>query len=242
MSFGNFYSEIYDSIHHDKHYDLEAEQIASFLKQKSSLSARVLDFGCGTGKHARLLSDFGLDIFGYDPNVNMIHVARSNNVGIPFYDNLGGVPEKFDFVYSLFDVLSYQISDSAVKNFLGEVNSLVKPEGWVLLDGWHLPGVLNDPPQSRTKFFSYDGNDYIRDVTVLEMNSSGVTSLDIGIRKYGSAIIEHREHHKLRGFYKEQLFEFITLAGGKNIDIYNGYDYSKSLDDSDWRFAISYQL
>lgn len=242
MSFGNFYSEVYDSIHHDKDYDLEAEQIVSFFKQKCPAGARVLDFGCGTGKHARLLHESGIDVSGYDPNVNMIRVAKSKNVGIPFYDKVDEIPGTFEFVYSLFDVLSYQTSDSALNDFLREANELAKPEGWVLLDGWHLPGLINDPPESRTKLFTHDGVNYVRDVRVTGIDASGVATLEISIKRQDSKTIEHVETHKLRGFEVKEIFEFIESLGGNEIQTHNVYNYASPLKNLDWRFAVSYHL
>lgn len=242
MSFEIFYSEIYDAVHHDKRYDLEAEQISTFIREKCNAGARVLDFGCGTGKHARLLRESGIDISGYDPNVNMIRVARTKNQNIPFSDEKSYISGNFDFVYSLFDVLSYQISDLDVVSFLANVHSMVKSTGWVLLDGWHLPAMENNPPESRAKLFTYNGVNYIRDVKVIDINPNGVTSLDISIKEVGSETIEHNEIHRLRGFNKNQIIDFINDVGGHNINFHNGYNYAEPLEDLDWRFAVSFQL
>ena len=242
MSFENFYSEIYDSIHWDKRYDLEAEQIISFLTEKYAGGAHVLDFGCGTGKHARVLHDSGIDVSGFDPNVNMIRVAQTKNQHIPFYDNIRKIPGTFDFIYSLFDVLSYQVSDLDVAQFLSNINSITKPSGWVLLDGWHLPALESSPPESRSKFFPHNGVNYTRDVKARGIDRHGVTTLDITIKEADSKSIEHFEIHKLRGFNKQQIFKFIENMGGRNIHFHNGYKYSNPLEDLDWRFAVSFQL
>lgn len=241
MSFENFYSEIYDSIHQDKPYDLEAEEIISFFHEKFTSEARVLDFGCGTGKHARLLHNAGIDVSGYDPNIYMIRVAKSKHLGIPFYDNIDEISGTFDFVYSIFDVLSYQISDSDLEKFLGTIKTLVKPSGLVLLDGWHLPGLINDPPKSRSKIFTHDGVSFVRDVRVLDIDASGVVTLAISVTDLNSKTILHTEIHKLKGFEINRLLAFIQSFGGNQFQTHNAKKYTYPLNKFDWRFAVSYR-
>jgi len=242
MSFENFYSEIYDSVHHDKHYDLEAAQIISFIHRQNLSGARVLDYGCGTGKHAKLLHDLGVDVSGYDPNINMIRVAQSKNHGVPFFNRIDKIPGTFDFVYSLFDVFSYQISDLDVFHFLSDINVKVNSTGWVLLDGWHLPALQIDPPESRTKYFSHNGMNYVRDVKVLGMDLNGVSTLDISIRGFGENLIQHSEIHRLRAFDRMQILSFIENLGGHSVKLHNASNYEHPLEDLDWRFAVSYRV
>jgi SAM-dependent methyltransferase len=242
MSFENFYSEIYDSVHHDKRYDLEAEQIISFIQRRKLSGTRVLDFGCGTGKHAKLLYESGIDVYGYDPNANMIRVAQAKNSGVAFFDRITEIPGNFDFVYSLFDVFSYQTSESDVAQFLSSINSVVKPSGWVLLDGWHLPALAKDPPGSRTKFFSHNGMNYVREVEVLGMDLTGICTLNISIKEVEMDSIQHSEIHRIRAFDRSQIIKFVETAGGQNIHVHNGSNYEDPLKDLDWRFAVSYEL
>jgi len=242
MNFGNFYAEVYNDIHFDKNYFSEAQQIISIIEKTSGIDSKILDFGCGTGKHVRELINNGFDVSGYDLNINMIKVARINAGDINFYDTFESIPGKFDFAYSLFDVLSYQIEDSDIDIFLSNIKSKVKSNGFVLLDGWHTPALIKEPPESRVKTFKNNGIDFLRSVTVLDFNYKSVATLGIEIKKLDSTMKEFSEIHKLRSLRAIEIEEFIINSGGRNIKFYNGTDYSKSLTDFDWRFAVSYQV
>lgn len=241
MSFESLYSEFYNDIHGDKAYEYESIQIIEVMTQNGVRNAKILDFGCGTGTHIQVLSQMGFDVSGYDVNPNMIKVAR-RTMDLKFYEEIGSIPKEFNFVYSLFDVLSYQVSDEEVEKFIMQVNSTVKPGGWVLLDGWHSPALKVDPPGNRVKNFKYRNIELSRMVTVLEMNSKSVTTLLVEIKNINSKKIIHSEVHKLRPFNLSELQLFIEKSGGYNLKFYNGTDYSKSLTDSDWRLAVTYQV
>jgi SAM-dependent methyltransferase len=241
MSFESVYSEFYNEIHRDKGYEYESNQIIEVMTQNGLKNAKILDFGCGTGKHAQVLSQMGLVISGYDVNPNMIEVAR-RTLDVKIYEDIGSIPKEFNFVYSLFDVLSYQVLDEEVEKFIMQVNSTVKPGGWVLLDGWHYPALKVDPPENRVKNFRYKNIEFSRIVTVLEMNPKGVTTLLVEIKQLNSKKIIHSEVHKLRSFNLSELQLFIKNGGGYNAKFFNGTDYSKSLTDTDWRIAVTYQV
>jgi hypothetical protein len=123
-----------------------------------------------------------------------------------------------------------------------QVNSTVKPRGSLLLDGWHSPALKVDPPGNRVKNFKFKNIELSRVVTVLEMNSKGVTTLLVEIKNINSKKIIHSEVHKLRPFSLSELQLFIEKGGGYNLKFYNGTDYSKSLTDTDWRLAVTYQV
>jgi SAM-dependent methyltransferase len=129
------YTEVYNGIHLEKNYFSEVQQIISIIDKTSGNNSKILDFGCGTGKHARELKIKGFNVSGYDLSIHMIKLARINAGDIKFYDRFQSIPGKFDFTYSVFDVLSYQIEDSDIDIFLSNINSTVKSNGFVLLDG-----------------------------------------------------------------------------------------------------------
>ena len=121
--FGQEYSAIYDSVHEEKNYLAEAVQIANLLTKTVGTESKILDFGCGTGKHVSKLADSGFVISGYDVNSNMIELAKVNFPDLNFFSDLSSVPKSFNFIYSLFDVLSYQVTDFEVSGFLQQINS-----------------------------------------------------------------------------------------------------------------------
>ena len=74
--FGNLYSQYYDLLYQDKDYLKEVKYIDNLIKKYSSETRKILDLGCGTGKHDALLCDKGYVIHGVDISEDMLKVAE----------------------------------------------------------------------------------------------------------------------------------------------------------------------
>lgn len=90
------YGRYYDLLYADKDYRAEAQYVASLLERfrdtpcsqlpssTSSVhapSSKILEFGCGTGKHARLLAEMGYDVTGIERSAEMAAEAKSREQG-----------------------------------------------------------------------------------------------------------------------------------------------------------------
>ena len=78
------YSNLYELVYASKDYILEVEVIKKILSQISPQSNRVLDFGCGTGNHAKLLSENGYLVTGVDRSKAMLKRAKAKSVHANF--------------------------------------------------------------------------------------------------------------------------------------------------------------
>jgi SAM-dependent methyltransferase len=56
-------------------------------------TARVLDYGCGTGSLTRLLAGHYRDVVGYDPSEQSLEFARQAAAAARFYADEGSIPE-----------------------------------------------------------------------------------------------------------------------------------------------------
>jgi SAM-dependent methyltransferase len=242
VNFGRGYSTIYDFVHKEKNYQSEAIQIANIITDTFGMNASTLDFGCGTGKHVSKLAELGLAVSGYDINSNMINIARLNFPGLDFYSDLNDVPKSFNFIYSLFDVLSYQTTDFEILDYLKQINSKSAIGGWVLLDGWHYPGLEQDPPRNRVRSFEFKGETLRREVVVLDKVDDNLTSLQIQIVKDADESVILEEIHSMRAFSAAEVSHFIHAVGGLDIQFFNGSDYAKPLRSNDWRFGVLFRI
>ena len=113
MIFSKFYAECYDQIHSSKSYDGESARMLKYLETSLGKTGihRILDFGCGTGIHLNSLLDEKLELYGYDRNEYMLDVARQNYPDLFVASDYAKIPGELDLVYSLFDVVNYQVSD-----------------------------------------------------------------------------------------------------------------------------------
>ena len=64
----------YDLFYKDKDYAEEARWVHQKLVENNITGKRLLELGCGTGKHAKILSEFGYKILGIEKSISMIEV------------------------------------------------------------------------------------------------------------------------------------------------------------------------
>jgi predicted TPR repeat methyltransferase len=77
-TFGIGYAEVYDAIYHDKDYATECDLVERVLSANAAAPMRrILDLGCGTGRHADLLAERGYEVVGVDRSPHMIEQARA---------------------------------------------------------------------------------------------------------------------------------------------------------------------
>jgi len=163
-SFDSSYAKTYDFTYQNKNYGEEVKFILDLFSRHVELGqpTHVLDIGCGTGKH---LSGFPESVLkcGVDRSAAMIAEARTKSISnCLFFENDIAefrIPNRFDLVYSLFHVLSYQTTATAVKEMLRAIAHHLTDDGLAILDFWHRPAWECDPPKTRlmvrdTKEFS----------------------------------------------------------------------------------------
>jgi SAM-dependent methyltransferase len=93
--------------------------------------SQVLDVGCGTGDHVRLLSQWGFRVAGVEPSASMRRIAQERNPGQIIHDGLiGSLPcpdGSFDAVIAI-EVLRYLHREDVLAAYR-EVLRVLKPGG-----------------------------------------------------------------------------------------------------------------
>jgi SAM-dependent methyltransferase len=79
--YDNFYANVYDKIlHNETKNNFEIENIFT----NPSPNNLVLDIGCGTGHHVKLLNSLNIKVIGVDNSQSMIQKCKSNFPGLNF--------------------------------------------------------------------------------------------------------------------------------------------------------------
>src|SRR5689334_14177328 len=110
------YAAYYDLLYRDKNYAEEARYVQSLLGRHGIKQGRLLELGCGTGKHAEQLGGLGYCIRGVDLSASMVAQANERvaaDPGLQLTFEVGDARKvrlsaHFDAVICLFHVASYQ--------------------------------------------------------------------------------------------------------------------------------------
>ena len=202
MIFSKFYAECYDQIHSSKSYDGESAKMLKYLETNLGKTGiyRILDFGCGTGIHLNSLLNEKLELYGYDRNEYMLDVARQNYPDLFVASDYAKIPGELDLVYSLFDVVNYQVSDEEVEVFFRALASKLAQGATLVVDGWHYSGVAQDPPETRERNILFESSTITRRVTPTTSNNYRTTVLDITLEDKSQSEMLTHESHIMRAF------------------------------------------
>ena len=240
MIFSKFYAECYDQIHSSKSYDGESARMLKYLEinlGKSGIN-RILDFGCGTGIHLDSLLDGKLELYGYDRNEYMLDIARQNYPDLFVASDYSEIPGELDLVYSLFDVVNYQVTDEEVEVFFRSLASKLAQGATVVVDGWHYSGVAQDPPETRERDILFESSTITRRVTPTTSNNYRTTVLDITLEDKSQSELLTHESHIMRAFDAPELEKFANSCGFTGVSFKDGSDWDKDLGPNSWRFVM----
>ena len=142
-----WYEEWFDSPLYEKIYsnrdEEEANQLVEFLTRiipKDSY-CKILDLGCGRGRHSLSMGKRGYTVTGIDLSVEAITVARSKaitedlqQVSFVVGDMREFFPETFDAVINLFTSFGYFDTDDQNAQVIRNVSRMLRPQGKLVLD------------------------------------------------------------------------------------------------------------
>ena len=139
-------AEYYDLIYSFKDYADEAARITACIEAEHPHATSVLDVACGTGEHAKHLSQrFAVD--GVDIEPRFVEIARAKVPGGRFEVadmrdfELGA---RYDVVQCLFSSIGYLPTADHVVAALRCFRHHLRPGGLILLEPWLTPAVFRE--------------------------------------------------------------------------------------------------
>jgi SAM-dependent methyltransferase len=132
--FGEEYLQLYP--HRD---EAEAERAVALIAGATGLAAgwRVLDVGCGPGRHARAFRARGARCIGLDLSLTLLRVARGVTDAPLVRGDMRRMPIRpgsMDLTVSLFTSFGYFEHDEEHTAALGEMVATLRPGGWLVID------------------------------------------------------------------------------------------------------------
>lgn len=222
------YAHYYNAFYQDKDYKAEALQIDSLLKKYGGNVRKIINYGCGTGRHDIELSKLGYDCAGIDMSPLMVGIAKENckkenlDIGFSVADIRNYQPnEKFDAVISLFHVMSYQTGNNDILQAFGTARKALDKGGLFLFDAWYGPGVLSDTPAVRVKEIEDDRYRLIRIARPILHDKQNVVDVCYEVLVVDKGTNETKvvkEVHNMRYFFRPELEFYLEKTGFKLID------------------------
>jgi SAM-dependent methyltransferase len=140
-------AELYDLIYSTfKNYERESEAIATMLRSANPNCRTVLDVACGTGEHARILSErHGFEVDGIDLDPKFVEIARRKHPAGRFtladmtsFD-LG---RRYDAVICMFSSIGYLLTIDRVEQAIARFHQHLAPLGVIVVEPWFPPDIL----------------------------------------------------------------------------------------------------
>lgn len=134
--FENWFNEDYLTLYRHRDIADARRQISLILSTlQPTPAARILDLGCGEGRHLEILHQHGLQATGIDLSPVLIEKGKSRfpHLGLAVGD-MRNVSGKFDIILSLFTSFGYFDEDSENMAVFRSVSQALNPGGMYWLD------------------------------------------------------------------------------------------------------------
>lgn len=145
-----FFDDDYHRLLEPFHPEEEARRETASIRELLGLAQddRILDLGCGWGRHLTLLREAGHDVTGVDLSLPLLRripgrgsdgpapVVAGDMLHLPFRDTA------FDTVLNLATSLGLFLDDGPAVAALREARRVLRPEGRLLIEGMHRDDVV----------------------------------------------------------------------------------------------------
>jgi SAM-dependent methyltransferase len=217
------YASFYDLIYEGKDYLGEADFVLRRLERFGRLNS-ILDFGCGTGRHAVAFAGRGLEVHGVDLSEQMIERARERAAASgstratfgPGDMRTLSLGRSFDAAVALFHVVSYMSSDEDLDCALRVVRSHLGPGAPFLFDFWYAEAIRRDGVERRERTIETESWRIRRRTEPLWDRPGGIVSVTFDVsaeNKESGEVVRCTETHHMRYFDLDFLARHLSAAG-----------------------------
>lgn len=248
--FESGYADTYDFVYRDKDYAGEVAAVSRlFERYKTGQIKSVLDLGCGTGRHAILLTRNDLDVVGIDQSDAMLgharKLAKEGERGRSPTFIKGDVRDfeagnTFDAALMMFNVLGYMTSNDDLLAALRSVRRHLRDGGLFVFDIWYGPAVAAHPPTDRIKEFKRPSGEMIRLATGRIFPQESRCDLSIRLITIDENAVKSDtiESHPVRYFFPLEIDLALRQAGFRMATIRQFPNVDEQPDMNTWPAVV----
>ncbi len=234
----SWFEEWFDSPLYEKLYsnrdEKDAASLADLIEEVIPVSdyRKVLDLGCGRGRHSITLAQRGYQVTGIDLSNKAIEKAKRiagqknlNNVKFFVRDMRDPLPKQFDAIVNLFTTFGYFLEDEENRRVLRNTGKMLNQGGILFLDYLNPHYVEKNLVPSESGMYenlTYNVTRQIKDGMVFKTIQFSDDSLDKPVK--------YRERVKL--YDLEWFRDVLTESGYDIIETYGNYEGSPFLVES----------
>ncbi|OFY66256.1 MAG: hypothetical protein A3H98_08785 [Bacteroidetes bacterium RIFCSPLOWO2_02_FULL_36_8] len=229
-----FESEEYQLLYQHRD-EKEAKYFITGLLTKISLdkNARILDLGCGRGRHSIFMNSLGFEVTGLDAGSKNIENARKySNEKLDFYQhdirNIFRI-NYFHLVVSLFTSFGYYSSDFENKKIIRAAFNAIQTGGYFVLDFMNNNRILKNLVAEENKNINGMGFQIKKNVT------NDFLLKEITCRKNN---VEKKFWEQVRLYSHEELINMLASIHFKIIEICGDYNFNPFIENQSERLIL----
>lgn len=234
----------YDAIYRDGSRIDYNKSVQEFLKLYEDVCQEklgsLLDYGCGTGTHAVMFAKQDVKVTGIDPSSDQIILAKEKARTSGLEDHLQFLigdmvdfksDQLFDAAGAFFSPFCYLLSDEAVINFLHSAENIVRPNGLLFFEFWHILGFDTRRTQSYLVTKDQDTTIYRFNTPILDVET-GVIDMPMEhlVVRDKTVLDEFTEDHKLRAYTVPHIISLVNQTSWRLVEIF-GRSYDLPSDE-----------
>lgn len=230
--FRGWFNDRYLQVYHHRD-EAEAQRFIDNLPvwNRFSRGCRALDIGCGSGRHAHLISQKGFDTYGLDLSMPLLRRAVQDNPvsTVSFVrGDMRTIPfnTKFDLIVCLFTSFGYFASDSEHCSVIRDVAKLLSQGGCFILDVPNPESVLRKLKSESDTVRRIDNLEIIEERTItshpLRVNKRITIKENSVTDEYNESVRLYTQAEILSMTDDSGLREFIPMWGGYDGSALNG--------------------
>ena len=209
------FAEVYDLIYTFLDYKKTAKKVKKLiLKNKRTSGNKLLDVGCGTGKHLSYLkNDF--ECTGVDLSQQMLDIARKNYSDIRFIQaNMIDLElqDKFDAIICLFSSIGYVKTYDNLKKTIHNFSNHLIPGGVLIIEPWLTKSIAIDGLANMDTYNSENIKIARQSVSKIEGDISRF-DMHYLVAKKGEDVTYFKDRHELGLFDTDRMLKVIDEAG-----------------------------